>query len=280
MARVNENLDALRQEAPGFTSASMTATVADLPWTVRLAEGEDDLRAAQRLRYRVFVEELGGDGPLVDHDAKLEIDDFDPVAEHLLLEDPARPESDRIVGVYRLMDRRAAEAAGGFYSAAEFDLGPLLAGERPVLELGRSCLHPDYRGGLGMRALWSALAELVRARGVEILFGTASFHGTDLAALADPLRLLHRDHLAPEDLRARAQGAGAVPPSVFGTGPVDRRAALRQGPALIKAYLRLGGVIGEGAFVDRQFNTTDVLTILDMGRVRPDAARRAVGTAP
>lgn len=112
--------------------------------TVRLAMTADDVRAAQALRYDVFVTELGADGPMVDHDAGLERDPFDQHADQLLLLD-----GDKVVGVYRLMDGAAAQAAGSFYSQREYDLGPLLASGRPLLELGRSCLHRDYRGGCG-----------------------------------------------------------------------------------------------------------------------------------
>ena len=167
----------------------------DADFTVRLASDEADLRAAQRLRYEVFVAELGGGGAMVDHDARLERDRFDPFFDHLILTDARR--DDAVVGVYRLLRDDQAEAAGQFYSEDEYDLAPLRASGRRLLELGRSCLHPDYRGGTAMMHLWNALADYVRAHGIEILFGTASFHGTDVAALAQPLSLLHHRHLAP-----------------------------------------------------------------------------------
>ena len=232
----------------------------------RLARSEDEIRAAQRLRYRVFVDELGGDGDGVDHAAGLETDAFDAHAMHLLLFDHARA-GDPVVGVYRLMDRRAARAAGRFYSASEFDLAPLLDGGRELLELGRSCLDPAYRGGSGMMVLWNALARLVAAQGVEILFGVASFHGTDPGALAAPLSLLHHRHLAPADIRPVSRAPAGVP--LLPEAGIDRLAAMRAVPALIKAYLRLGGHVGEGVFVDRAFNTTDVCLVLDVARMDP-----------
>lgn len=252
------------------SSADGAAGDPEPDFLVRFAADKDDLAAAQRLRYRVFVAELGGDGPQVDHRLGLEMDRFDAVAEHLLLIDRARPGGPDVVGVYRLMDEAGASRAGQFYCDDEYDLAVLRAGGRRLLELGRSCIDPAYRGGAAMMWLWQALAEEVRRRGIDVLFGVASFHGTDVAALAEPLALLHHRHLAPPDLRVRArafQPMDLVPPD-----RIDRRAALLATPALIKAYLRLGGFVGEGAYVDHAFNTTDVCLILDMARLKPGQA--------
>ncbi len=237
---------------------------------VCLAASEEALHAAQSLRYRVFVEELGADGPLVDHEAGLERDAFDAHAEALVLFDRARAVGDQVVGVYRLMDAAAAEAAGQFYSEGEYDLGPLRATGRTLLELGRSCLHPDYRGGAAMLHLWQGLAREVQRRGAEVLFGVASFHGTDMEALAQPLAVLARDHLAPEDLRVRAREYHRMDL----VQEIDKVAAMKRMPALIKAYLRLGGFVGDGAFVDHAFNSTDVCLVLDTARM--NARQRAI----
>ncbi|HBS51254.1 MAG TPA: ornithine-acyl-ACP acyltransferase, partial [Rhodobacteraceae bacterium] len=242
------------------------------PFTVKLAETEAELREAQALRYDVFVRELGGGGALVDHAAGLERDRYDPFSDHMILRDEARG---AVVGVYRLMRDDQARAAGQFYSEDEYGLAPLRESGRRLLELGRSCLHPDYRGGTAMVHLWSALAGYVAEHGIEILFGVASFHGTDPAALAQPLTLLHRRHLAPPDLRVRArvfQSMDLVPDD-----RLDRRAAMVQVPALIKAYLRLGGYVGEGAFIDHAFNTTDVCLVLDTARMNARQSRLYTG---
>ncbi len=228
----------------------------------RVAETPADLRAAQRLRYDVFVRELGGDGAMVDHNAQLEQDRFDPFADHLLLIDQARPAQDQIVGVYRVMTSQMARAAGGFYCQAEYDLSPLRDSGRRLLELGRSCLHADYRGGAGMFHLWAALAGYVAKHQIDVLFGVASFHGTDVAKLAQPLSLLHHRHLSPPDLRIRAIGPTATPMDMLPPEKVDRPAAVRALPPLIKAYMRAGATVGEGAFIDHDFNTVDISIIL------------------
>lgn len=247
--------------------------------TVRLARSAEDLRAAERLRYEVFVVELGGDGPLVDHAARLERDRFDPFCDHLILVDETRDAGklDHVVGVYRVLPQDRAKAAGGFYSEAEFDLAPLEASGRRLLEMGRSCVHPDYRDGTALFQLWTGLGRYVLETGAEILFGVASFHGTDVEALALPLSHLHHAHLAPEALRVRAQsgvyeGMNRIPPD-----QVDRVAAMRAVPPLIKSYLRLGGFVGDGAFVDHEFNTTDVCLVVDTKRLSERDQRRFSG---
>lgn len=242
---------------------------------LRLAETEADRRAAERLRYVVFVEELGGDGALIDHANRFERDAFDDVCDHLVLVDTRRDEAalDHVVGVYRLLPGARAATYGRFYSEDEYDLSILKLSGRRLLELGRSCVHSDYRGGLALHHLWRGLANYVLAREIEVLFGVASFHGTDVDALALPLSHLYNAHLAPPGLRVRAvdgayQRMDLVPPE-----RIDRVAAMRAVPALIKSYLRIGGFVGDGAFVDHAFNTTDVCLVMDTARM--NAAARA-----
>lgn len=236
-----------------------------LSYEIRLARDAQDLRASQRLRYAVFVEELGGDGPLIDHEGRLEGDEFDPLYDHLVLIDASKPPEslDYVVGAYRLLRSDRAAEIGRFYCDAEYDLAPLRASGRRLLELGRSCVHPDHRGGAAMLMLWNALADYVLAHEIEVLFGVASFHGTDPERLKMPLAWLHHHHLAPEALRPRARPEQFQRMDLLPAGALDHRAALAEMPNLIKAYLRLGGFVGEGAFIDRPFNTTDVLLLMD-----------------
>ncbi|MBZ4021452.1 ornithine-acyl-ACP acyltransferase [Rhodobacter sp. TJ_12] len=236
-----------------------------LVYETRITNDARDIRASQRLRYRVFVEELGGSGPLVDHDNRLEADELDPLYDHLLLIDPHKDPADldRVVGAYRLLRSDRAAEIGRFYCDAEYDLTPLRASGRRLLELGRSCVHPDHRGGAAMLMLWNALADYVLEHEIDILFGVASFHGTDIDALRAPLAWLHHHHLAPEALRPRARGDHFQRMDLVPEAALDRRVAMEQMPNLIKAYLRLGGFVGEGAYVDHPFNTTDVLLLMD-----------------
>ncbi|NBZ89531.1 GNAT family N-acetyltransferase [Stagnihabitans tardus] len=239
-------------------------TVHDLRLTLRLARDGRDLAAAQRLRYEVFVRELGADGPGVDHAARLESDAFDPLCDHLLLIDPRRDPAtlSDVVGVYRLLPPGRTDR---YYSEAEFDLSALRASGRRLLELGRSCVHRDHRGGTSMLMLWNGLADYVQDRGIEVLFGPASFHGTDVEGLAKPLSWLWHNHRAPEALRVTPLSHGAQRMDLC---PPDCAAHV---PALIKAYLRLGGHVSDGAFIDRDFNTVDVCLVMDTAQM---SARR------
>ncbi|MDK3072688.1 GNAT family N-acyltransferase [Sedimentitalea sp. JM2-8] len=239
-------------------------------FSVKLASTPADLRAAQKLRYDVFVRELGSDGGMVDHVGGLEQDRFDAFCDHLMVFHRA---SGAVVGVYRLLRDDQAARAGQFYSEDEYDLGVLKTGDRRLLELGRSCLHRDFRGGSAMHHLWTGLADYVRRHQIDILFGVASFHGTDVAAIAQPLSRLHQAHLAPPELRVRARSAHFQRMDLIAPDRIDRKLAMRQTPALIKAYLRLGGVVGEGAFVDHAFNTTDVCLVLDTARMETRQGR-------
>lgn len=234
----------------------------DAQFTLRLARSDDDIRAAQRLRYDVFIRELGGDGPMVDHAAGLERDAFDPYFDHLLLIDEDRRE-DRVIGVYRLLTSDRAREIGQFYTEGEYDLTALKQSGRRLLELGRSCVHRDYRGGSAMYHLWNGLAEYVLQHEIEILFGVASFHGTDIEALKQPLSYLYHHHLAPESMRVIARPPYRQDMNLLPADQLDRRAAMVATPALIKAYLRVGGSVGDGAFIDHVFNTTDVCLMVD-----------------
>jgi len=240
-------------------------------YRVKLAETEAERAGAQRLRYRVFVEEMGANASPEEHAARREWDDFDAFADHLVMLalDPAIADPlDRVVGVYRLMRGEVAAAGPGFYGATEYDLGPIVASERKSVELGRSCVALDHRGGPGVHLLWNGLAAYVLEREIELLFGVASFHGTDAGPLAEALSLLHHEHLAPPDLRVRARPERYLEMNLMPRDAIEATRALQSIPPLIKAYLRLGGFVGEGAYVDSDFNTIDVCVVMDTGRMK------------
>lgn len=244
-------------------------TTKDSHFQLRLATSESDLLAAQRLRYAVFVSELGGDGPMVDHVGRFERDALDPHFDHLILVDTRRDACalDHVVGVYRLLPGDRAVQTGRFYSEDEYDLAPLRASGRRLLELGRSCVHRDYRSGSAMFLLWSGLADYVLRTRAEVLFGVASFHGTDVARLALPLSYLHHHRLAPPEMRVRAWPEHYTDMNLLPPEAIDATAAVKQMPALIKAYLRLGGLVGDGAFIDSTFNTVDICLLMDTAQM-------------
>lgn len=237
--------------------------------SLRLARSPRDLRAAQRLRYEVFVEELGAKGPMINHEDRLECDDFDAHFDHLLLIDATRDAGalQDVVGVYRLLPPERHASVGRYYSESEFDLGELKASGRRLLELGRSCVHRDMRGSAAMFLMWNGLADYVLKRRIEVLFGAASFHGTDPHSLAKPLSLLYQQYRAPEGVRVYARPEHRVEMTLLPPEQIDRVSAMAAIPALIKAYLRLGGHVGDGAWIDHDFNTTDVCLVMDTARM-------------
>ncbi len=239
----------------------------DPNFKLRLAAEPRDLVAAQRLRYKVFVEELGADGGEVDHEQRLETDAFDTHCDHLILEDTRLDPSDfgNVVGVYRLLRGAQADRVGRFYSESEYDLSVLKSKDLNLLELGRSCVLPEYRGGSAMYHLWSGLTAFSADHHIDVLFGTASFHGTQIDGLKTALSFLHHRHLAPKDLRVRSLSYQNM--NLIDEANLDRLQASRSIPALIKAYIRLGGVVGDGAYVDHAFNTTDVCLLIDRQRL-------------
>lgn len=253
----------------------------DRHFQLRLAVTDEDLRAAQRLRYDVFVRELGGDGPLVDHQNRFERDRFDPIYDHLVLIDDRRdPDKlDHVVGVYRLMTDEMAAAHGQFYTEDEYDLSVLKTSDQHLLELGRSCVHADYRSGYALHKLWTGLADYVLERDIDILFGVASLHGTNVQKFAQSLSHLHHAHLAPPELRVRTVEGAYQTMGLIPADQIDRVAAMRAVPSLIKSYLRLGGFVGDGAFVDHRFNTIDVCLVMDTGRMSDAARARYAGGA-
>lgn len=237
---------------------------------MRRARTPEEICAAQSLRYRVFVEECGATVPPSDHAAGLERDRFDAFADHWLLLDR---KSQQVIGTQRTLDRAQAARAGGFYSAQEFDLAPLMNSDRQLLELGRSCMDPVHRGGAGVFLLWSALAQHVTDTGIDTLFGVASFPGTDENSVTEPLSYLKSSHLAPADLRVRAHASSFLGMNAASGVGIDRQRAVVGLPSLIKAYLRFGGVVGEGAFIDHAFNTIDICLILDTAKLSDRKAR-------
>ncbi len=230
---------------------------------VRLAETAADIDAAQALRYRVFYERLGAQ-PLPEMvSRRRDMDRFDEGCDHLLVFDHSRSSAaDKVVGTYRLIRRETALRFGGFYSADEYDIAPLIAHPGEILELGRSCVDPAYRQGPTMQLLWSGIAAYVFHYGIVLMFGCASLPGTNPDALALSLSYLHHHHLAPTGLRPRALPGRYVEMCRLDRAVIDPGSAVAALPPLIKGYLRLGGFVGDGAVIDEQFNTTDVCILV------------------
>ena len=230
---------------------------------VRIAASAAEIDAVQALRYRVFYQEMGAQADAATIGTRRDRDAFDAVADHLLVVDHAiGPGAEGIVGTYRLIQREAANKLGRFYSADEYDITPIESFPGRILELGRSCVDAAYRSRVAMQLLWRGIAAYVFHYQIDLMFGCASLHGTDPDALAPELTYLYYNHLAPPAVRPRALPHRYVDMRRLMPHMLDAKRVQAQLPPLIKGYLRLGGFVGDGAVIDRQFNTTDVAVVV------------------
>lgn len=238
---------------------------------VRLANSPAAIQAAQELRFRVFFEELGARIDSIEEIEQRDADRFDSVCDHLLVYDTSLPvaEHKQIVGTYRLMRSDQAEQAHGFYSADEFDVQRLVQ-SRPglrLLELGRSCVKAEYRSKRTVELLWQGAWAYCRRHSIDVMFGCASFHGIVPAAHALALSFLHQNCRATPDWDVRALPARYQPMDLMPKEAINNKVALFSMPPLIKGYLRLGAMIGDGAVIDEAFGTTDIFIILPIERI-------------
>lgn len=238
---------------------------------VRLARKKSEIRRAQRLRYKVFYEEMSATPNALAILSRRDEDAFDPIFDHLLVIDHGdangggRWRRSKVVGTYRMMRQEIAHIYDGFYTQGEYNLAPLIQAKSPsysFVELGRSCVLKPYRNKRTLELLWQGVWSYVREHGADVMIGCASFPGTDPTAHALALSYLHHTALAPEEWRVRAHEHLRIDMNMMPAEAVNARAALKALPPLIKGYLRLGAYVGDGAVIDHQFGTTDVLIIV------------------
>jgi putative hemolysin len=235
------------------------------PLEVRLAETDHEVEQAQRLRYTVFYQEMSAiPTPAMRREGR-DFDKYDDVCDHLLVVDRESHDKDGqplVVATYRLTREKDAARAGGFYTAGEYDIAPMLNGlpaNTKFLELGRSCVLKSYRSRPGtMQLLWKGLMAYVARFDVDLMFGCASLSGTDVEALALPLSYLNRFHAMPAEVGVKARPELYVTMDRLPPEAIEPREGLRSLPPLLKGYVRAGCCIGDGAVIDRQFGTTDV----------------------
>ena len=241
---------------------------------VRLAATPQEIRASQYLRYSIFYEEMSAIPDAETKLSKRDFDRFDDHCDHLLVIDRALETElsncGQIVSSYRLLRQEKAEALGGFYSSSEFDLDSLLARhkDKTFLEFGRSCVLPPYRNKRSIELLWQGSWGYVRQHNVDVMFGCASFEGTDPQHWAQALSFLYHKARAKNHWQVKA-GKNAVKMNLIAEKDLDMKSALRKLPPLIKGYLRLGAMIGEEAVIDHQFGTIDVMIIMPVAQLNP-----------
>ena len=249
---------------------------------VKIAETPQEIEAAQRLRYAVFYEEYGAVASPEMARVAMDFDDYDEFADHLIVIDTSNG-GNEVIGTYRLLRRERAEKVGQFYSASEYDITPLVQSKYKILELGRSCVRHDYRTKAILQTLWQGISDYISDHEVDILFGCASLHSTDIKSISKPLSYLHHYHLAPEKLRPRALKGRYINMNIVPEEDLDVRRVFAELPPLIKGYLRVGASIGDGAVIDEEFNTTDVFIVMQThllaDRYRKHYERRRSNTA-
>ncbi len=241
-------------------------------YAVRLAKGEDDVRAAQRLRYLAFIEGRGmapaKEGPRAQG---LDADDLDAACDHMLVEDKR---SGQLVCCFRMMRLDDGSQIARSYSARYYDLSALADYPGPMVEMGRFCIHPAYRDPDVLRAAWGAMTRYVDERKVGMLFGCSSFEGVDAEGYMDAFALLKERHLAPPRWLPRVKA-----PKVFrfaamlGLRRPDMKLAMRRMPPLLRTYLVMGGWVSDHAVIDNDLNTLHVFTGVEIARV-PEARVR------
>ena len=249
------NNSSSKQEAPAVHTNKQN------PISLSWARHQDEVREAQRLRYKVFAEEMGA--RLKPNKDGLDVDIFDDFCEHLIVRDN---ETLKVIGTYRVLPPHQAKQMGCFYSDSEFDLVRLRHLRSKMVEVGRSCVHRDYRSGGVIMALWSGLGQYMKKNDYEIMLGCASVQMGDGGHYAASLsKMLNANHLT--DIEYRVFPRLALPIEELNSNlDVDP-------PALIKGYLRLGAkVCGDPAW-DPDFNTADFLTMLRLGDIHPRYAK-------
>jgi putative hemolysin len=246
-------------------------------YAARLAETEADLRRAQELRYLSFVQARGlardpaGDGAPRDADA------FDLRCRHILVEEV---KSGTLVCCFRLLPLSNGAEIGESYSAQYYNLAALAAFDGPMVEMGRFCIHPDWRDPDILRVAWGAMTRFVDETGVEMLFGCSSFHGTEAEAYHDAFAMLKDRHLAPKRWLPRVKA-----PNVFRFAKAlrrfrpDAKQAMQAMPPLLRTYLLMGGWVSDHAVVDRDLQTLHVFTGLEIRAIPPARARLLRGVA-
>lgn len=230
---------------------------------VRLARTPTEIEEAQKLRYKVFYEEYGAKPNEETQREKRDFDDFDGITDHLIvLTRDERTQKEQIVGTYRLLRQSIAEEHGRFYSSSEYDLSLLLKSDNVLLELGRSCVFAEYRTKPILNLLWQGIANYITENNIDLLFGCASFHGTDVDQIATQLSYLHHFHSTADNIKPIALNDHYVNMNIIPKEQIDERRAFAALPPLIKGYIRLGATIGDGAVIDEQFNTIDVCIVV------------------
>ena len=235
-----------------------------------MANKKSELKKAQALRYSVFYEEKKAKPTFTKKMMKLDYDKIDKFADHLIVIDKKRKSiKNKIVGTYRLIRGDVALSFGGFYTSSEFDLTNILNSykHKQILELGRSCVHKDYRNGTTMNLLWKAIAEYIKLYDIKVLLGCASFPGKDVKVFSKELSYLKSNFSLPEEVSVKSLVNNNYP--IYNKNNINESdlRTFAKLPPLIKGYLRAGGKVSDGFFIDHDFNTIDICVVVQIENI-------------
>ncbi|MCE9499406.1 MAG: GNAT family N-acetyltransferase [Leptospira sp.] len=232
---------------------------------VRLAENQFEIEQTLALRYNVFNLEMG-EGLPQSSSTRKDRDEYDFYCEHLIVMDKAR--DNMIVGTYRILNRKTAKKNIGFYSETEFDLSKLYELEDEVAEVGRSCVHPEYRDGSVITLLWAGLGEYMMQNNVRYLMGCGSIHSTDPVMASEVYAFLReKDGLAETKFEVMPLDINKIENFDTNFAINDIKETTKKIPPLVKGYLRVGAKICGTPALDRVFGTTDLFVLFDRNEI-------------
>ena len=229
-------------------------------FTIKIAESNFEIKKAQSLRYKIFFKEKKIKKKNFKFLLQRDYDFYDKISDHLIIIDKNREIRDNVIGTYRLLRGNCAKLYRGFYTEQEFDLSNLKKNfsNKDILELGRSCVHPQYRSGIVLKLLWQGISNYIKMYKIKILMGCASFHGTNPSKFKDEFSLLYESYRLPENYDVKSLQSNEIS---FNKN-INHSTTLNKLPPLIKGYLRAGGMVSENFYIDREFETIDYCVIM------------------
>ena len=229
-------------------------------FTIKIAESNFEIKKAQSLRYKIFFKEKKIKKKSFKFLLQRDYDFYDKISDHLIIIDNNREIRDNVIGTYRLLRGNCAKLYRGFYTEQEFDISNLKKNfsSKDILELGRSCVHPQYRSGIILKLLWQGISNYIKMYKIKVLMGCASFHGTNPSKFKDEFSLLYKSYRLPEDYDVKSLQSNEIS---FNKN-INHSTILNKLPPLIKGYLRAGGMVSENFYIDKEFETIDYCVII------------------
>ena len=227
---------------------------------IKIAESNFEIKKAQSLRYKIFFKEKKIKRNNLKFLLQRDYDFYDKISDHLIIIDNNRKVKDNVIGTYRLLRGNSAKLYRGFYTEKEFDISNLKKNfsSKDILELGRSCIHSEYRSGIVLKLLWKGISKYIKICKIKILMGCASFNGTNPNRFKDEFSLLYKSYRLPKNYNVKSLQNNEIPSGKN----IKQSTILNRLPPLIKGYLRAGGMVSENFYIDKEFETIDYCVIM------------------